>query len=122
MSPEQPAGRVNQIGPATDVYGLVAILYETLTGQRAFQRENIMETLSRLATEPAKRPSVLNPTIDRALDTICLKCLEKYPSNRYPSAADLAADLDRWQAGAPISADPVGARWWHRLFTWRRRK
>jgi RNA polymerase sigma-70 factor (subfamily 1) len=101
MSPEQAAGRVKEIGPATDIYNLGAILYALLTGRPPFRGETFLETLSQLATQSAVPPSTHNSAVDRELDAICLKCLEKEPTNRYGTAAQLADDLDRWLAGQP---------------------
>jgi serine/threonine protein kinase len=104
MAPEQAAGRIEAIGPAADVYGLGAILYNLLTGRPPFRGAGPMEILSRLATEQPVSPSAINRVVDRDLATICLKCLEKNPRDRYASAGALADDLDQWLLGAPVTA------------------
>ncbi len=106
MSPEQAAGRRLTVG--SDIYRLGAILYEMLAGRPPFQAGTVLETLRLVADQEAKRPSVINPRIDRDLDTICIKCLEKNPAARYPTAEALAEDLERWLRQEPIHARPAG--------------
>jgi serine/threonine protein kinase len=106
MAPEQAQGRVRQLPPATDVYGLGAVLYALLTGRPPFQAETPLETVLQVLSDRPAPPRLLNPKIDADLETICLKCLEKEPEGRYATAAKLAEDLERYLAGKPISARP----------------
>ncbi|HYO26588.1 MAG TPA: serine/threonine-protein kinase, partial [Lacipirellulaceae bacterium] len=103
MAPEQITGPQAAIGPACDVYGLGALLYELLTGEPPFREASPMETLiAALESDPAL-PRRLNPQTPRPLEMIALKCLEKEPAARYPTAAAVAADLDRYLQGETLS-------------------
>lgn len=106
LSPEQAAGRKGEIGPRSDVYSLGAILYELLTGQPPFVAETKEATIQKVLTEEPVSPRARNLYVDRALEAICLKCLEKKPQDRYRTAEALAKDLDCWQRGKATTALP----------------
>ena len=104
MAPEQAKGWDREIGPATDIYSLGAILYEMLTGRPPLKGTTALETLKLVQEEDPVPPSRLRSKLPFDLETICLKCIARDPRKRYPDALSLADDLDRYLCGESILA------------------
>ncbi len=119
MSPEQAAGQLDQMGPASDVYSLGATLYYLLTGRPPIEDSGLLKLLIRVQEGDFPRPREINPDTPAALQAICLKAMALAPSDRYPSARALAEDVDRWLADEPVTA--YRAAWNERLARWGRR-
>jgi TolB-like protein/Tfp pilus assembly protein PilF/tRNA A-37 threonylcarbamoyl transferase component Bud32 len=122
VAPEEvdPAGAgSSKPGPVADLYSLGAILFYLLTGHPPFLGEHALKVIQQANEKPAPKLRTLMPGLDRDLETICAKCLEREPGARYRSAGDLAEDLERWLEGQPIAARPLSpsARFWR----WTRR-
>ncbi|MCI0682578.1 MAG: serine/threonine protein kinase [Gemmataceae bacterium] len=109
MSPEQAEGLSRDHGPHVDVYALGAVIYEGLTGRPPFRGQTILETLYDVNTKEPVPPRRIQPGVPRDLETICLKCLQKEPHQRYASAKELADDIHRFLNHEPIWARPVTA-------------
>ncbi|MGB0579560.1 MAG: serine/threonine protein kinase [Limisphaerales bacterium] len=105
MPPEQAAAN-KEITTAADIYSIGAILYEALTGKPPHKGDSPVETMMQVLNEEVTRPRDLDSGIDRILELICLKCLDKDPDQRYSSAAALADDLENWADGNPVSVRP----------------
>lgn len=120
MAPEQAVGDSAKVGPTADVYSLGAILYELLAGRAPFHGYDGAAVLIRITREDPARPSYYVRGLPRDLQTICMKCLEKMPGQRYASAAALADDLGRYLKNEPIQARPASMA--DRAFKWARRR
>jgi tRNA A-37 threonylcarbamoyl transferase component Bud32 len=121
MAPEQAAGRIKDVGPQTDVYGMGAILYEILTRRPPFRSDSFMKTLARVLEGEPESPRHLRPEVPVELEAICLKCLAKDPADRYDSAGQVADELDRFRRGLPLElTHPPGML--ARLGRWARRE
>jgi len=106
MAPEQASGRNEELGPASDVYSLGAILYELLTGRPPFQEASALDTLLKVLGGEPEVPRRLNRRIPRSLELVCMKCLARSPGDRYASAVQLANDLDSFLQGHALEARP----------------
>ena len=107
IAPEQAKGSAAKVTAAADVYSLGAILFELLSGRLPFLGDNALTVIQQASEKPAPKLRSLVPALDRDLETICAKCLEREPGARYYTAGALADDLERWLEGRPISARPV---------------
>ncbi len=104
MSPEQAEGDLDRLGPHSDVYSLGATLYYLLTGKPAFEGDDIGTVIRKVRRGEFAWPRRLTPSIDRALEAVCVKAMEQRPEDRYASTKALADDIDRWMADEPVSA------------------
>jgi serine/threonine-protein kinase len=119
IAPEQVNGSAAKLTPAADVYSLGAVLFHLLTGRPPFTGEHALKVIQQTTEKPAPKLRSLAPALDRDLETICAKCLEREPHARYRSAGELAEDLERWFHGHSIVARPVSPP--VRLWRWSRR-
>lgn len=120
MAPEQATGRKGGVTTVTDVYGLGAILYSLLTGHAPFRGDSVLDTLEQVKNQDPEPPRKSNQAVDRDLELICLKCLEKEPPRRYSSGEELAEELECYLEGKPLGRTrPVGAM--ERSWRWYRR-
>jgi serine/threonine protein kinase len=115
IAPEQAHGPAKDLSPAADIYSIGAVLFFLLAGRAPFVGENALAVIKETAEKPAPKLRTIAPELDRDLEIICAKCLEREPADRYFSAADLAEDLERWLEGRPIVARRLAApvRIWH---------
>ena len=117
MSPEQAGAKLDEIAATSDIYSLGAVLYELLTGRPPFRADSTVDTLLEVIHNEPAAPRSLNPRLDRRIEAVCLKCLNKDPVRRYSTARELAEDLGRYLDGDPVRARPVGRvlQCWHWL-------
>ena len=119
MSPEQAAGKLNDLGPASDIYSLGATLYCLLTGTAAFTSRKLLEIMEQVKSGSFPPPIEVDPRISPPLNAICLKAMDRIPALRYESAKALAGDIENWLADEPVVAYPENR--WERLSRWIRR-
>lgn len=119
MAPEQARGDVESVGPAADVYGLGAILYELLTGQAPYQGKTIPEVLAKVQAGSPEPPISRTARVPKALNAVCLKAMARATGDRYGTAAELARDVERWLADESVTAYPEP--WPTRVGRWARR-
>ncbi|MFK7820678.1 MAG: serine/threonine-protein kinase, partial [Planctomycetaceae bacterium] len=112
MPPEQAAGKLDQLGPPSDVYSLGATLYHILTGQAPHQGKQLADVLKDVTNGRLEAPRQLEPSVDRSLEAVCLKAMSTVPANRYSSVQGLASDIERFLADEPVEAirEPLSVR------------
>lgn len=120
MSPEQAGGKRGALNRRSDIYSLGAMLYELLTGRPPFIGDGLSEIVSQVLRNEPLTPRALNPSVPLDLETVCLKCLEKEPEKRYPTALALMEELGRYLEGKPVLARPVGRP--GKIWRWCRRQ
>jgi WD40 repeat protein len=108
MAPEQASGKIDEVGPLADMYSLGAILYCLLTGRPPFQASNPMDTILQVIDREPIPPRKMNPSVPLDLDTITMRCLEKEPKSRFPTAHALTQELERFLRNEPIQSRPIG--------------
>ena len=119
IAPEQAKAPAANLKPTADIYSLGAILFDLIAGRPPFLGEHALSVIQQAAEKPAPKLRSINPKVDRDLETICARCLEREPQVRYRSAGDLADDLERWLGGLSVVARPVSPP--VRIWRWARR-
>jgi eukaryotic-like serine/threonine-protein kinase len=119
IAPEQAQGSAKNVTAAADIYGLGAILFYLLTGRPPFLGKNVLAVIKQASDRPAPKLRTIAPGLDRNLEAICTKSLEREPQARYASAGELAEDLERWLEGHSVLARPISPP--VRLWLWSRR-
>jgi serine/threonine protein kinase/tetratricopeptide (TPR) repeat protein len=119
IAPEQASGPASGLKATADIYSLGAILFDLIAGRPPFLGEHALSVIKQAEEKPAPKLRSINSKVDRDLETICARCLEREPNARYRSAGDLAGDLERWLDGRPVIARPVSPA--VRIWRWARR-
>lgn len=119
IAPEQAENAASELGPAADIYSLGAVFFDLLTGRPPFRGDNALSVIRQAADTDAPKLRSIDSSLDRDLETICARCLDRDPRGRYRSAGDLATDLECWLEGRPITARPVSIP--VRMWRWSRR-